>query len=40
MIAIPISFFERTVIVSIVHADLFSDETGLNKIIILKYMIY
>ena len=38
MIAIPISWFERAVIVGVVLADLFSDETGLNKIFILEYM--
>jgi hypothetical protein len=40
MIAIPLSFFERTVIVSIVYVDVFSDETGLHKIYILGFMIY
>ncbi len=40
MIAIPLLFFERTAILSIVHTDLFSDETDLNEIFILEYMVY
>jgi hypothetical protein len=35
MIAIPFSFFERAVVVSIVLADVFSDEAGPYKIYIL-----
>jgi hypothetical protein len=38
MIAIPISWLERAVVVGVVLADLFSDEIGLNKIFILEYM--
>jgi uncharacterized radical SAM superfamily protein len=34
MIAIPFSFIERTVIVSIVSVDVFSDETVLKKIFV------
>ena len=31
MKAIPLLFFERIVILSIFHADVFSDETVFNK---------
>jgi hypothetical protein len=40
MIAIPFSWFERAVIVRVILADLFFDETSLNKIFILEYMPY
>lgn len=40
MIAIPLSFFEGTAHLRVVHADLFFDETGFKKIFILEYIIY